>query len=196
MMFKQKNLISVLGKAVIALPLLAAIAWIGTDSFPQPASQILTAIIPVSSSSHHYQLVEGSISDGESLQATDGRKKVNVKLCGISTSELGESKAADAQTHLQQLAWKGDGQIVLVFADLDSNRQQLAEVFVPTAGEEVHLNTQMLVDGMAYLDLPEASICPNGSRLAVAQDIAKQEAVGVWSQPLAKKAKEFQSGSR
>ena len=41
--------------------------------------------------SEHYQIVEGSVYDGDTLRVTDGRKETKIRLCGVdgATSFLG-----------------------------------------------------------------------------------------------------------
>ena len=58
-----------------------------------------------------------------------------------------------------------------------------AEIFVPLAGteEEIHINTQMVLDGMAYHYARHSGDCPNGMLLAGAEDRAKAQGIRVWA---------------
>ena len=49
---------------------------------------------------------------------------------------------------------------------------------------EIHLNTQMLLDGMAVVDANSVDSCPNGSLYRAAEATAKEQAVGLWSAPI------------
>ncbi|MEA5453054.1 thermonuclease family protein [Leptolyngbya sp. CCNP1308] len=64
----------------------------------------------------------------------------------------------------------------------DPEDRLLAEVFVPTGGaEEIRLNSQMVLDGMAYTDAA-VNDCSNGGVIAGAEDQAKEAGVGVWKE--------------
>lgn len=108
-------------------------------------------------------------------------------LCGIATPET-----ATSQAHLRQLISQGtDNRIILVAAE--SNRPSLmAEAFLlidsPETDLEIHLNTQMLLDGMAVVDDSSVDSCSNGSRYRAAEAEAKQRAVGLWSTSISQRS--------
>ncbi len=65
----------------------------------------------------------------------------------------------------------------------DRYGRTVAEIFVPLAGteEEIHLTSQMVLDGYAYHYAKYSGGCPNGMLLAGAEERAKAENVGVWA---------------
>lgn len=194
-MFKQKGLSFPSLKVWLILPLLLTVLMAGTKLFPRFTYQMLAALRLANTNSQHYQLVESGIEDGDSLRVTDGNKEVNIQLCGVDAPELGQELGTDAREHLKKLALQGQGHIILVSAGPSGNGQTLAEVFVPTGNgdEEIHLNSQMLADGMAYLYPKNLDSCSNGGRFAIAEDIAKQTSLGIWARPLEQKPWEYRA---
>jgi endonuclease YncB( thermonuclease family) len=77
--------------------------------------------------------------------------------------------------------------------ETDCYGRAVAKIFVPLAGteEEIHLNSQMVLDGYAYHYARYSGGCPNGMLLAGAEDRAKAQSVGVWAQAGAVKPWEY-----
>ncbi|MFG6107180.1 thermonuclease family protein [Leptothoe sp. EHU-05/26/07-4] len=48
-------------------------------------------------------------------------------------------------------------------------------------GSEIHLNSQMVMDGMAYHYEKYSSRCPQPDVLVRAEEIAKKQSAGVWA---------------
>ena len=88
----------------------------------------------------------------------------------------------EARDHLRSLIDQGEGSLVVVPVEQDRYGRTVAEIFVPMAGteEEIHVNTQMVLDGMAYQYARHSGGCPNGMLLAGAEGRAKAQSVGVW----------------
>ena len=123
-----------------------------------------------SEQSQHYELSSDRVIDGTTLLVTDGQKEIEVRLCGITALEAEASKA-----HLRQLLSQSvDSRIILVMAESDLPGL-VAEAFLPTDSSEleIHLNTQMLLDGMAVVDAASVDSCSNGSLYQAAEAKAK-----------------------
>ncbi|PZO13562.1 MAG: hypothetical protein DCF25_15920 [Leptolyngbya foveolarum] len=137
--------------------------------------------------SQYYTLPSESVIDGATLVVLDdGQEEKEVHLCGIATPEPATSKA-----HLRQLLSQStDNRIILLAAESD-RPGLMAEAFLPTdspePGLEIHLNTQMLLDGMAVVDDGSVDSCPNGSLYRAAEAEAKQQSIGVWSAPVSQR---------
>ncbi len=62
------------------------------------------------------------------------------------------------------------------------SQEDIAKLIEALANEqeaqEIHLNSQMILDGMASVDVQEAKQCPQPAVLELAEDIAKAESVG------------------
>lgn len=162
------------------LLLLAGLAAVAGRS-PRLIDYLTAQFAPASvEQSQYYELPNESVIDGTTLVVLDGQEEKEVHLCGIATPEPATSKA-----HLRQLLSQSTyNRIILLSAESD-RPDLMAEAFLPTdspeAGLEIHLNTQMLLDGMAVVDDGSVDSCPNGSRYRAAEAEAKQQAVGLWS---------------
>ncbi len=162
------------------LLLFAGLAAVAGRS-PRLTDYLTAQFLPASvEQSQHYTLPSESVIDGTTLVVFDGQEEKEVHLCGIVTPQTAASKA-----HLRQLLSQStDNRIILLVAESD-RPGLVAEAFLPTdspeAGLEIHLNTQMLLDGMAVVDDSSVDGCPNGSRYRAAEAEAKQQSIGVWS---------------
>lgn len=130
-----------------------------------------------------YRLVPGSVYDGDTLRVTDGSQEIKIRLCGIDAPEKAQPMGVESRDHLRALIDRGDGSLVVVPVEKDRYGRMVAEIFVPMAGmeEEIHINSQMVLDGMAYQYARYSGGCPNGMLLAGAEDRAKAQSVGVWA---------------
>ena len=59
----------------------------------------------------------------------------------------------------------------------------IAEAFIPLADNEaeIHLNSQMVEDGMAYVYPQYVGSCPNAEPMRMAERTAKAAVIGVWN---------------
>ena len=90
------------------------------------------------------------------------------------------------------LVTQGDGVIVVVPIEKDRYGRTVADLFVPLDGEEeIHVNSQMLLDGMAYHYEQFSSRCLRPQLLANVEAEAKANALGVWAAPDAMKPWEY-----
>jgi endonuclease YncB( thermonuclease family) len=182
------------GTAIMLL--LGAIA-LATKLSPQTIQQALP--LPGTGElgeSKHYNLVSDSIYDGDTFRVSDGNQEIKVRLCGIDAPEKDQALGIESRDHLRHLIAQGNGQIILLETDTDRYGRTVAEVFIPTGNdEEIHLNSQMVGDGMAYVYPKYVGSCPNGSRMQVAEGDAKQKAIGVWATPTATKPWDYRQRS-
>jgi endonuclease YncB( thermonuclease family) len=182
------------GTAILLL--LGAIA-LATKLSPQTIQQAL----PLPSTgemgkSKHYQIVAGSIYDGDTLRVSDGKKEIKVRLCGIDAPEKDQELGVESRDHLRRLVARSSGGIILVETDTDQYGRTVAEVFIPIGkDEEIHVNTQMVADGMAYVYPKYVGSCPNGARMQVAEGDARTQAAGVWADPKALKPWDYRQRS-
>lgn len=98
-----------------------------------------------------YQVVPGSIYDGDTLRVERGGQELKVRLCGIDTPEIEQSMGIEAREHLRSLFAQGDGSIGVVPIEKDRYERTVAELFViKSNSSEIYLNSQMVMDGHAY----------------------------------------------
>ena len=121
-----------------------------------------------------------------------------MRLCGIDAPEKDQALGIESRDHLRSLISKGNGQIILVRTDTDQYGRTIAEAFIPTGNseEEIHLNSQMVADGMAYVYPQYVDSCPNAEPMKTAERTAKESAQGVWTSPVGQKPWEYRQRSR
>jgi len=100
----------------------------------------------------------------------------------------------EARDHLRSLINQGDGTLIVLPVEEDQYGRTVAEIFVPVVGQEaeIHLTSQMVVDGYAYHYAQYSDGCPNGFVLAGAEEQARSRQLGVWASPNAVKPWEHQ----
>ncbi|MEM9091943.1 MAG: thermonuclease family protein, partial [Cyanobacteria bacterium P01_F01_bin.53] len=95
-----------------------------------------------------YQLVPGSIYDGNTLRVTDGVEEIKTRLCGVDAPELDMPMGVESRDHLRKIVAQGDGTIVVVPIETDRYGWLVAELFVPIREDwELPVNAQMVADG-------------------------------------------------
>ena len=176
-------------KIVIGLGLLAY--GITAKVSPQTIEQIFAGPAPTfSGPDDRYTLVEGSIYDGDTFRViSNSNQEIKVRLCGIDSPEKEQAFGVEARDHLRKLIDKGNGQIILAETDIDQYGRTIAEAFIPLAGsdKEIHLNSQMVADGYAYVYPQYVNSCPNAVPIQSAERIAKTQSKGVWRNASAQK---------
>lgn len=141
-----------------------------------------------------WQLVPGSIYDGDTLRVQRDGTEMKVRLCGIDAPEKDQPMGLAARDHLRSLIDQGDGSIIIVPVEQDRYGRTVAELFVQPRpgqgyrpGEEIGVNSQMVLEGYAYHYAQYSDNCPNGGAIAQAEAIAREERLGVWVNPGAMK---------
>ena len=158
----------------------AAVKWI-----PESVTEAMTGVVSglgdqTMPDSEYYQLVPGSVYDGDTLRVTDGLQELKIRLCGIDAPEVDQPLGIEARDHLRGLLDRGDGIVIVLPIEQDQYDRTVAELFVPTDTGEIHLNSQMTYDGYAYHYEQYSDSCPNQSAIALGEERARAEEVGVW----------------
>ena len=172
----------------VALLLLATVG-IALRLSPKLMPSLAAGSAPISEGqSLHVTLVPESIHDGDTFRVTDGSRETEVSLCGVIAPEIEQPIGIEARDRLRQMIARGNGQIILVPVETDPDGRIVADAFIPLAysvgeqkGKEIHLNSQMLLDGMAYPHPQYLSECPNAAVMQTAQNEAESGSVGVWN---------------
>ena len=135
-----------------------------------------------------YQVVEGSIYDGDTLRVERGGQELKIRFCGTDSPEIEQPGGIEAREHLRSLVAQGDGSIGVVPIEKDRYGRTVADLFVIRPdGSEIHLNSQMVMDGMAYYYEKYSSRCPQVHILTKAEKMAREKVVGVWANPSSEK---------
>ena len=104
----------------------------------------------------------------------------------------------EARDHLRSLIAQGDGSLIVVPVKRDRYDRTVADVFVVLPGreEEIHLNTQMILDGYAYHYEQYSGDCPDDYLLARVEERAKAAGLGVWMNPDLERPWEYRQRSK
>ena len=135
-----------------------------------------------------YQVVEGSIYDGDTLRVERGGQELKIRFCGTDSPEIEQPGGIEARDHLRSLVAQGNGSIGVVSIEKDRYERTVADLFITISEEEeIHLNSQMVMDGHAYHYERYSSNCPQPEVLVMAEEIAKEQSAGVWANLSAEK---------
>lgn len=135
-----------------------------------------------------YQLVEGSVYDGDTLRVARGNEELKIRFCGIDAPEIKQAGGKASRDHLRGLIAQGDGSIGVVPIEKDRYGRTVADLFVMRSnGSEIHLNSQMLLDGHAYHYAQYSGNCPQPELLVQAEEIGKSNNAGLWASPNAQR---------
>jgi endonuclease YncB( thermonuclease family) len=146
--------------------------------------------------SEYYQIVEGSIYDGDTLRVTDGKSETKLRFCGVDAPEKDQAGGIESRDHLRSLIARGDGSVIVVPVETDRYGRTVAELFIPVGGEEeIHLNSQMVLDGHAYHYARYSSTCPNKDAIVRAEESAKAQFIGLWANPQAERPWDYRKRS-
>ncbi|MEL6555354.1 MAG: thermonuclease family protein [Cyanobacteria bacterium J06621_11] len=189
-------------KFLAVVKLAGGLAALGYALLTQLSPQTLSQWLPnggpsYSGNSERYTLVPGSIYDGDTFRVSDGSQELKIRLCGIDAPEADQALGTESRDHLRSLVAQGNGQIILIRTDTDQYGRTIAEAFIPLANSEseIHLNSQMVADGMAYVYPQYVGSCPNAEPMRIAERAAKADSEGVWANPMSQKPWEYRRRS-
>jgi micrococcal nuclease len=183
---KTLTLIKFSSRPGLLISLLGAIALIAQLS-PQSVQQVFSLFqSDALGQSKHYTVVPEAFHDGDSFTVKDGSREIKVVLCGLDAPELEQALGTQARDRLRGLIAQGEGRISLVATGVDKHGRTIADAFIQTGNEqEIHVNSQMLSDGMAYVYPELVDGCPNAAVMKKAERTAKTDTTGVWANPTA-----------
>ena len=142
--------------------------------------------------SDQWVVVPDSVYDGDTLRVERGGEELKIRFCGIGAPEKEQPLGIEARDHLRSLIDQGDGSVELIPVETDRYERTVAELFVVRGdGSEVHLNSQMVMDGYAYHYAQYSDSCPNQVAIEEAEAIAQASGVGVWANPASEKPWEW-----
>ena len=188
------------------IPLLAISAIASSGIRPQATQHVIDAAganTPNDTfpASEYYWLVEGSVYDGDTLRVKrcgEQCEELKIRLCGIDAPEKDQALGIEARDHLRSLISQGDGSIIVLPIETDRYGRTVAELFVPVVGveEEIHINSQMTLDGFAYHYEQYSDSCLNQDAIARGEAMAKATRTGVWMDLKAVKPWEYRQQSK
>lgn len=123
------------------------------------------------------------ITDGDTITVknTDNRQ-LKIRFCGIDAPESKQKLGEDSTKLLTSLIADSNNQVAISEIEKDRYGRTVGEVFsFKNNGGEIFINEELVKNGLAYHYKQYSSKCPNKNAIALAEDIAKSEKVGVWS---------------
>ena len=164
--------------------------------FPEQVGAALEQTVPNSRNTEWYQLVEGSIYDGDTLRVERNGQELKIRFCGTDSPEIEQPGGIEARDHLRSLITQGDGSIgVVLTGENHRGTHGRRPVVIRRDGSEIHLNSQMVMDGHAYHDEKYSGSCPQPDVLVRAEALAKEQSAGVWANPDAEKPWDYRKRS-
>lgn len=139
---------------------------------------------PAPGDSRLCQIKPGSIYDGDTLRVICDREELKIRFCGIDAPEKAQAGGIESRDHLRSLVARSDGKIIVMPIEKDRYGRTVAELFIPLNNEtEIHLNTQMIIDGYAWHYAQYSKNCPNYLAFEEAEAIAKMNGRYPQGQP-------------
>ena len=136
-----------------------------------------------------WQLVPGSIYDGDTLRATKENEELKIRFCGIDAPEKKMPMGIESRDHLRSeamrpglsLAGISNGELLLLPIEQDRYGRTVAEFYVKDSDSTaINLNVQMVRDGYAWHYERYSGSCPIRGEFAVAQELAQKDGLGIW----------------
>ncbi|MFG6107181.1 thermonuclease family protein [Leptothoe sp. EHU-05/26/07-4] len=87
-------------------------------------------MIPSNQNTEWYQVVEGSIYDGDTLRVERGDQELKIRFCGTDSPEIEQPGGIEARDHLRSLVAQGDGAIGVVPIEKDRYGRTVADLCV------------------------------------------------------------------
>lgn len=126
------------------------------------------------------------VVDGDTLVVEHANgSQDRIRLCGIDAPEDDQPLGDEATALLADLV---EGRfIALVPVERDRFDRLVAEVFVEatpgTDEEERFAQEELLLSGLAWVYPQYVGGCPNGEPMQTAEEIARTQQAGIWSDP-------------
>ena len=144
------------------------------DSFAEDEDEKVTPEV--------WQVKENSIYDGDTLRVIRGEEELKIRFCGIDAPEKKQPLGIESRDHLRSLVEISDGEILLIPIEQDRYERTVAELYVKDSDDTaINLNVQMVRDGYAWHYERYSGNCPIRSEFAIAQEMAQDEGLGIWS---------------
>lgn len=123
-----------------------------------------------------------SVADGDTISVKRGFESARVRFACIDSPEKSQPFGEESKANLQRLINQAGGRVLVSVVDTDRYGRRVAEVFTVLGnGEEKLLQEEQLKSGLAYVYERYISNCLNTNAVRSAEEIARQNRVGVWS---------------
>ncbi|MEO1623444.1 MAG: thermonuclease family protein [Cyanobacteria bacterium J06632_3] len=143
------------------------------------------ALAPGAGLSETWLVVPGSVYDGDTLRVGRDGQELKIRLCGVDAPERDQPLGLESRDYLRSLLDQNPyGKIIVVPVEEDRYGRTVAELFLwpdDDPGQEISINSEMLMAGMAYVYEQYVDGCPNGSVFRRAEAIGQEAKAGVWA---------------
>ena len=148
-------------------------------------SQIIEAQTP----SKSWRVKPGSVYDGDTFWAIADvtNEEVKIRMACIDAPEMKQAGGKESRDFLRSML-PDNAEVVLMISDTDQYGRSVAEVFapVPNSQEEIAVNGEMIVAGMAHYYKRYNKACPdNAERYGALEQQAITAKIGVWKNGIA-----------
>ena len=115
------------------------------------------------------------VIDGGTLLVSRGGEEREIDLCEVDVPGLNQPGGEEAMVIVERLTSAAEREVILV---MTGDGEARAAVFNPSGDQEILLQAELLMMGLATLDVDELPGCPNGD---VLKDLQATEPVSVFS---------------
>ncbi|MCM0594578.1 MAG: thermonuclease family protein [Gloeotrichia echinulata DEX184] len=163
---------SVIGVAAILSPRTKSLVEAAAD-FTSPGT------IPLS---EYWEVV--SVADGDTITVKRDGESKKIRFCGMDANESEQEGGQEAKAYLKKLLDQTEGRVMITPIETDRYKRTVAEVFISLKdGSEEFIQEEMVKAGMARAYPQYISSCPNKDAILKAEQIGKQNRVGIWANP-------------
>lgn len=128
------------------------------------------------------------VADGDTITVRRGTRKERIRFCGVDAPEVsrgsspGQPLGKESKVNLQRLIDEAGGKVQIVVVGNDRYDRKVAEVFTVLGnGIEKFLQEEQTLAGLSLAYRDYLSDCPNANSILKAEEIAKENRAGVWS---------------
>jgi len=166
--------------AIAAVIGVAAILSPRTKSLVEAAADFTSpGTIPLS---EYWEVV--SVADGDTITVKRDGESKKIRFCGMDANESEQEGGQEAKAYLKKLLDQTEGRVMITPIETDRYKRTVAEVFISLKdGSEEFIQEEMVKAGMARAYPQYISSCPNKDAILKAEQIGKQNRVGIWANP-------------
>ena len=143
------------------------------------------SVVPQIAEKHQFErwnLKPGSIYDGDTLRVIRGDEELKIRFCGIDAPEKNQELGIESRDYLRSLVNSSNGELLIVQIEKDKYERTVAELYVQERKDSpINLNLEMVRAGYAWHYAQYSDTCTIRDQLIVAESMAKNEGIGIWS---------------
>jgi endonuclease YncB( thermonuclease family) len=131
----------------------------------------------VAASFSEYEVIPGSIHDGDTLQVRSSKGKIlKVRFACVDAPELKQPLGEESRNYLRSLVNRGGNKVKVQAITVDRYGRTVAQLW----NNQGLIQSQMVIAGMAYGYDQYKKDCPNWEAIESTQAQAQEAKLGVW----------------